>query len=293
MTTRTLTKAFEARRPQATVLTPQATVLTPQELEPLPGPPLPPAPPPPPRSYWVPDIEKINKAVHTLSQTVAALGPAVRTRCGTHFNPEAEQAAVTQVQTIIDQCKAQFQFLTTSVADFKQKHGGLQPARAALQRVQQNLQAILQTFHTHTGALRAWEEHWENNQPSATHASLTDNASLADDDNLPRDSELVTLRIVGNDSDTQVLQLATSIQELHHLFLSLDQMILEQGQLVDNIDCHVAQTLAHVQGANEQLRPAERYSREAGCRMWWCLLILGCTFVGLLVGVVFKFKDQS
>lgn len=57
--------------------------------------------------------------------------------------------------------------------------------------------------------------------------------------------------------DSQINELVKSINKLSTIYKELNELVIEQGSLIDRIDVNIEETLTHVEKGNEHLRGAE------------------------------------
>ncbi|XP_046395982.1 syntaxin-1A isoform X4 [Ischnura elegans] len=60
-----------------------------------------------------------------------------------------------------------------------------------------------------------------------------------------------------------IIKLENSIRELHDMFMDMAMLVESQGELVDRIEYHVAQSVNHVEDARGELKIAEGYQTKA------------------------------
>lgn len=91
--------------------------------------------------------------------------------------------------------------------------------------------------------------------------------------------------------DHEITQIAQSIAELADLFRDLGGLVVEQGTLLDCVEYNVQQTVVHLHGAEEELKVATRYQRNAGRRR--CILLLVLIIVGLVIVLIYKPRGKG
>ncbi|TKY86982.1 hypothetical protein EX895_003659 [Sporisorium graminicola] len=91
-------------------------------------------------------------------------------------------------------------------------------------------------------------------------------------------------------NDTEIAQrsreideIAKSIQELATLFTDLQNLVIDQGTMLDRIDYNVELMGREMQGAVQELQTATRYQRRSGRRQ--CILFL-CLLIAVLVALI-------
>ena len=87
----------------------------------------------------------------------------------------------------------------------------------------------------------------------------------------------------------EMLKLEASIQELHQLFLDMSVLVESQGELLDQIEYTVAQSVNYTGKAVEELRSATRYQKKARKKM--CCIVIVIVIIGVIIlGSVFGVK---
>jgi syntaxin 1B/2/3 len=79
-----------------------------------------------------------------------------------------------------------------------------------------------------------------------------------------------------------IMRLEQSIQELHQLFLDMAILVEAQGELIDQIEFNVSQSVAYTKEAVKQLHSANTYQKKSRKKM--CCLIVILLIVIMLLG---------
>lgn len=80
-----------------------------------------------------------------------------------------------------------------------------------------------------------------------------------------------------------IIKLEQSIQELHRLFLDMAILVEAQGELIDQIEYNVSQSVNYTKIGLQELRNANKYARRSRKKMC-CLIIILLVFVVLIAG---------
>ncbi|KAG5953810.1 hypothetical protein E4U53_002417 [Claviceps sorghi] len=91
--------------------------------------------------------------------------------------------------------------------------------------------------------------------------------------------------------EREIEDIAQGIIELSDLFRDLQNMVIDQGTLLDRIDYNVERMHEDVKGADEELNLASGYQRRATKRK--VILLLVIVIVGLLILLLIKPKKQE
>lgn len=81
-------------------------------------------------------------------------------------------------------------------------------------------------------------------------------------------------------NDQEIEQLARRAEEIRDIFMDLNNLIIEQGTIVDRIDYNITETLNNANAAHDEIEKAQAYQKKS--RMWICVFIL-TILVGLLI----------
>ncbi|MBW0498216.1 hypothetical protein O181_037931 [Austropuccinia psidii MF-1] len=86
--------------------------------------------------------------------------------------------------------------------------------------------------------------------------------------------------------DKEIAGIAQSLSELADMFKDLQNLVLDQGTLLDRIDYNVEQMSVDVQGAVQELKVATEYQKRSGkCRIIFLLLLL---IFGAILVLIYK-----
>lgn len=80
--------------------------------------------------------------------------------------------------------------------------------------------------------------------------------------------------------DAELAEIARRAEEIRHIFLELQNLIIDQGSVIDRIDFCVNESLNNAESAHSHIEQAYKYQKKS--RMWKCAIFLGI-FVFLLI----------
>ncbi|XP_061712431.1 syntaxin-1A isoform X6 [Cydia pomonella] len=80
-----------------------------------------------------------------------------------------------------------------------------------------------------------------------------------------------------------IIKLETSIRELHDMFMDMAMLVESQGELVDRIEHHVAQTRDYVDTGNVELKSAHKWAVKARKKKIFIMICLAVTLVILII----------
>ncbi|XP_041427152.1 syntaxin-3 isoform X5 [Xenopus laevis] len=78
-----------------------------------------------------------------------------------------------------------------------------------------------------------------------------------------------------------IVQLESSLKELHDMFMDIAMLVENQGESLDNIELNVMNSVEHVEKAREETTKAVKYQNKARKKM-----IIICVVVAVLIGIV-------
>ena len=88
------------------------------------------------------------------------------------------------------------------------------------------------------------------------------------------------------DRDGEVRDLLKSLVVLHDVFRDVNQLVIDQGSILDQIDYNLVASKAHVESASKELTVALKH-QDAG-RFKLCVLFLLMMIFGFLFAIVMK-----
>jgi len=82
-----------------------------------------------------------------------------------------------------------------------------------------------------------------------------------------------------------ITRLETSIQELHQLFLDMSVLVESQGELLDQIEYTVSQSVNYTGKAVDELRSANKYQKKVRKKMC-CVICIGLVVMVVLLSTI-------
>lgn len=83
-----------------------------------------------------------------------------------------------------------------------------------------------------------------------------------------------------------ITRLETSIQELHQLFMDMAVLVESQGELLDQIEYTVAQSVNYTGKAVEELRSATRYQKKVRKKMCCVIVVLLIALIVIIAPIL-------
>jgi len=82
-----------------------------------------------------------------------------------------------------------------------------------------------------------------------------------------------------------IREIESTINEVNTIFRDLAELVNEQGQMIDNIENNISQTVVRTDQANQELVKASKYQKSARTKM--CCLLLIILIVAAVLTVIF------
>jgi len=101
-------------------------------------------------------------------------------------------------------------------------------------------------------------------------------------------AELALLEQQANSREKEIIRIAQSVNQLASLFRELNELVIEQGTVLDRIDYNVEQSLVKIQRGVADLEEAENASKKALTMK--CIIILA--LICLLLFIVFVWRKS-
>jgi syntaxin 16 len=102
-------------------------------------------------------------------------------------------------------------------------------------------------------------------------------------------SEQRQLQIEQERNAREIQEIVRRSEAIRDLFLDLENLVIEQGTLVDRIDATLQSTLENARKAHNDVGSATRYQGKS--RMWICVVLLILLILILFVCVLLKMND--
>lgn len=102
-------------------------------------------------------------------------------------------------------------------------------------------------------------------------------------------SELALMERQASDREKEIIHIAQSVNELANLFKELNQLVIEQGTVLDRIDYNIESSLVKIKKGVIDLEDADKQSKKALTMKCIILLAIIC----FLLLIVFIWKHSS
>lgn len=86
--------------------------------------------------------------------------------------------------------------------------------------------------------------------------------------------------------DQEIEKLTEGVSNIHALFKQMNEIVMQQGEVVDRIDYNIDQAMIQVSKGKKNLVQAKEY-QESGCAKWCIKMELTAIFI-LFILIVLK-----
>jgi len=86
-----------------------------------------------------------------------------------------------------------------------------------------------------------------------------------------------------------IREIESTINEVNTIFRDLAELVNEQGEMIDNIENNISQTVVRTDQANQELTKASKYQKSARTKM--CCLLLIILIVAAILTIIFVPKN--
>ncbi|XP_023184360.1 syntaxin-3-like isoform X2 [Xiphophorus maculatus] len=92
-----------------------------------------------------------------------------------------------------------------------------------------------------------------------------------------------------------IVRLESSIKELHDMFVDIAMLVESQGEIIDNIEQNVSQSVDHIIKAKEEIKRAERYQSKARKKtvIIVVVVVILLALIALIIGLSVGLKNRG
>jgi len=103
-------------------------------------------------------------------------------------------------------------------------------------------------------------------------------------------NDLDEMEVIAAQRSSEIAQIASSVVELNRIFKDLATLVIDQGSVLDRIDCNTEKIYQKSHEAKGQLHLAVKRKKESDSRAWRCLLVWGSADLILLIVLLVKYQ---
>ncbi|TPX39456.1 hypothetical protein SeMB42_g05871 [Synchytrium endobioticum] len=128
-------------------------------------------------------------------------------------------------------------------------------------------------------------------------AGVIDAAVDSGDDELDAVFTDTQLSLISNhereitEREKEINDIVKSINGLAEVFKEIQDMVIDQGTVLDRIDYNIEQTAVHMEDAHAQLQTGAKYQKKAGAKL--CIIALVLVIAVLIVALYIKIRSRS
>jgi syntaxin 16 len=241
---------------------------------------------------WVETVEQINQSIKKINEKLPQLQEAHAKHLRVGFDDfsgdsrEAEiEATTSEISRLFKLCETKIRFLSSKSSSSKEK--------TVLHNMQSNL--AVQLSQLYSQFRKSQKQYVSRLQGQEQFTS--DNIQIDDDDDVDQfgftshQQDMVALNDeMLKERQEEIQRIAASIEDLAVLFKDLQNLVIDQGTILDRIDYNIEQATANVEEAVVQLKKAEDHQKKS--KLMLCIYLLAILIGGLAVGLIIK-KTQS
>ncbi|KAL1747899.1 t-SNARE [Schizophyllum fasciatum] len=134
------------------------------------------------------------------------------------------------------------------------------------------------------GVKHALDEDESPDADSSSHPQYQQQTQLLQQQLSPH--ELAYQESLIQEREAEIREIESGIHELAEIFNDLGHLVVDQGQMLDNIESNISSVAVDTGGAAEELTTAAEYQRKAGRRAACLLLILAFVVAIVLLAVL-------
>mmetsp|Transcript_3256 Transcript_3256/g.7215 ORF Transcript_3256/g.7215 Transcript_3256/m.7215 type:complete len:319 (-) Transcript_3256:5131-6087(-) len=248
---------------------------------------------------WVNDVDSVNATVGDIQRLMSELASMHASRIGTVFGRDLDnmerqiERKTTEVTTLFRKAERYLQKVGAST----RQAGGEESTVGA--NVQRSLAMQLQTLSSdfrgkqrkYLADVKAQKSGGLVESEARFGINLEDDGTLQNDYNFGTTQQLSVvddLQAEISSRDTEISQIAKSIEELGAIFKELAVLVIDQGTILDRIDYNMEAVVEHTKTGIQQLEKAEKSQKSA--RPMKCIICLCGVIMVLLLILVFKHR---
>lgn len=251
---------------------------------------------------WVNDVDSVNATVEDIQRLMSELASMHASRIGTVFGRDLDnmerqiERRTTEVTTLFRKAE---RYLQKVGASTRQAGGEESTVGANVQRsLAMQLQALSSDFRQkqrkYLADVKAQKSGGLVESEARFGINLEDDGTLQNDYNNNDFGTSQQMAVVDDlqaeiqSRDSEISQIAKSIEELGAIFKELAVLVIDQGTILDRIDYNMEAVVEHTKTGIKQLEKAEKSQKSA--RPMKCIICLLVTIMILLLILVVRHR---
>jgi len=215
------------------------------------------------------------------------------------------------IRNLAKQAAEDLRAINTDSGDWDDRNKG----RIVQQKLMKELQTFLQKFQELTKFTAKQERAFPAPAPSKTpdrqplipglgssNAEFSINISPEEQERQQREvearnrtfhmqSEVEFSNAMIQERETGIKEIEKTMQEVNEIFIDLSNLVVEQGQMIDNIESNIESGLDHTTHGYAEVKKASEYQKSSRNKMC-CLALILMIVLGVIVGAVFLFLKK-
>jgi len=251
---------------------------------------------------WVDDVDAIHTSLAEITRLMGVLSSLHASRLGSVFGKD------------LDDMEGEIESLTRDITDrFRKAEGLLKRVGAATRiaggeeaTVGANVQrSLAKTLQELSSEFRQKQRKYLKDVQAQKNGGVFNNAEMENkfgidfNDDINHDhvglssaqiAVVDDLQAAVQSRDSEIANIAQSIEELGSIFKELAVLVIDQGTILDRIDYNMEAVVEHTKEGIVQLQRAESHQKSA--RPMKCIIFLLCLIAFLLLILVFKHRRR-
>jgi len=259
-------------------------------------------------------IQVVTKNIASISSNVSQLERLSKLIGTTKDSAEIRQ----QIAHLIDSTRTLAKEAADDLKNINPDSGGWDDRnkkRIVQQKLMKELQAFLQKFQELTKFTAKQERAFPAPAPKrqqqeplipglgSSRAEFSINISPEDQEKQQREieaqnkqfqmqNEMEFTTAIIQDREKGIKEIEKTVQEVNEIFIDLSNLVVEQGQMIDNIESNIESGLNHTTQGYAEVKKASEYQKSSRNKMC-CLALILMIVLAVIIGAVFLFLKIS
>jgi syntaxin 7 len=258
-------------------------------------------------------VQIVSKNISTISSNVSQLEKLSKLIGTTKDSQEIRQqiaSLIDSTRNLAKQTAEDLRSISTDSGDWDDRNKG----RIVQQKLMKELQSFLQKFQELTKFTAKQERAFpapapkqDKQQPlipglGSSRGEFSINISPEDQERQQREiaernrsfqmqSEVEFTSSMIQDREKGIKEIEKTMQEVNEIFIDLSNLVVEQGQMIDNIESNIESGLDHTNKGYVEVQKASEYQKSSRNKMC-CLALILMIVLAVIIGAVFLFLKK-
>lgn len=236
--------------------------------------------------YWVEDIERIRADLDDVEKKLNTLDTIYKDRVAAVFDDKIKECDA-KIATYTQNLTRTFHKCESRLKNLQRREYSNDTEARIFKNVQKGLASRLQELSMS----------YRKKQKQFFQKLRSVNATDGDDDLIEtgfhqgQKGAMDMMKKEAQSREQEIQQIAKSAQELAQIFKDLNQLVIEQGTIVDRIDYNMDQAVTKVKEGLQQVVKAEEYKKSN--RPWVIIMVLILIIAACVAINVWKHKPKN